>query len=138
MVWVKSELAEELAVVAAWLSACIPWSVSVAFGSIQGGTLVEVRFPLGLVRYLFGLEVSGGTSIQNPLMKTPWGAAEFYANSPGSLPFHLWTVGATVVGLALVLSVGMYLFESKLADAAVDPVRLMGGLLLLAAFCLTL
>ena len=137
MVWVKSELAEELAVVAAWLSACIPWSVSVALGSIQGGTLVEVRFPFGLVRYLFGLEVTGEASIQNPLLKTPWGAAEFYAGSPGSLPFHLWTVGAGILFLTLVLSLGLYFFETRLAESAVDPVRLMGVLLLCAALCLT-
>ncbi|WP_136715543.1 DUF7549 family protein [Halorientalis salina] len=138
MVWVKSELAEELAVVAAWLSAFIPWSVSVALGSIQGGTLVEVRFPLGLVRYLFGIEVTGDASLQNPLLKTPWGAAEFYAGSPGSLPYDLWTLGVVVIAAAVLLSIAMYVFEERLAESAVDPVRLMGGLLLVGAVLLSL
>lgn len=138
MVWVKSELAEELAVVAAWFSALVPWSVSVALGQIQGGTLVEVRFPFGLIRYLFGIAIGGDAELQNPLLKTPWGAAEFYAGSPGSLPFHIWTLGAGIIGLALLLSFGLYFFENRLEQSAVDPVRLMGCLLLLAAVVLTL
>jgi uncharacterized protein (TIGR04206 family) len=138
MVWVKSELAEELAVVAAWLSAVVPWSASVALGTIQGGTLVEIRFPFGLVRYLFGIEFEGQLQPHNPQLMTPWRAAEYYVGAPGALPYRLWLLAAGIIALAVVLSFLLYGFEDRLAESRLDPVRVMGGLLLLSAVLLTL
>ncbi|MFB6084744.1 MAG: hypothetical protein ABEJ94_10930 [Halorientalis sp.] len=129
MVWVKSEYAEELAVVSAWLSALVPWSISVAIGRIQGGSLIEFHFPFLLIRVLLDIEVPG----PNPLVLLPWQAIDFYSGAPGPLPFAVWTVGAAVVGLAVLLSLAMYLFEDRFRNAPVDPVRVMGGLLLVAA-----
>ena len=129
MVWVKSEYAEELAVVSAWLSALIPWSISVSVGEIQGGSLVEFHFPFLLVRVLLGIEVP----TPNPLVLLPWEAVEFYSGAPGPLPFAVWTVGAAVVGLAVLLSLAMYAFEGRFRASRRDPVRIMGGLLLTAA-----
>ncbi len=129
MVWVKSELAEELAVVAAWLSALIPWSISVSLGELAGGSLVEFHFPFFLVRFLFGIDVPA----PNPLVLLPWEAVSFYGGAPGPIPFMVWSVGAAVVALAVLLSIGMYLFEDRFQRASVDPVRVMGGLLLAAA-----
>jgi uncharacterized protein (TIGR04206 family) len=124
MVWVKSEYAEELAVLAAWLSALVPWSISVSVGEIQGGTLVEVRFPAFLLRFLFGISVDQGT-----LFLFPWDAARYYTGSPGSLAFVIWTIAAFIVFGAVLCSLGLYLFEERLAAARLDPVRVMGVLL---------
>ena len=129
MVWVKSEYAEELAVVSAWLSALIPWSISVAIGELQGGSLIEFHFPFLLVRVLLGVEVDA----PNPLILLPWEAIGFYDTAPGPLPFAVWTVGAAVVGLAVLLSLAMYVFEDRFRASRRDPVRIMGGLLLAAA-----
>ncbi|WP_424019075.1 DUF7549 family protein [Halorientalis pallida] len=129
MVWVKSEYAEELAVVSAWLSALIPWSISVSIGEIQGGSLIEFHFPFLLIRVLLGIEVPG----PNPLIMPPWEAIAYYSDAPGPLPFAVWTVGAAVVGLAVLLSLAMYVFEERFRTARRDPVRIMGGLLLVAA-----
>jgi len=129
MVWVKSEYAEELAVVSAWLSALIPWSISVSIGEIQGGSLIEFHFPFLLIRVLLGIDVDA----PNPLILFPWEAIEFYDKAPGPLPFAVWTVGAVVVGLAVLLSLAMYVFEDRFRTARRDPVRIMGGLLLVAA-----
>lgn len=137
MVWVQSELAEELAVVSAWLSALLPWSASLAIGSISGGTLVEIRFPFGLIRYLFGIEISGNNQPENPLFLTPWNAAQFYGEAPGALSYNIWLGAAVVLAVAVLLSIALYAFEEWFEEAAVDPVRLMGGLLLLAAVLLT-
>jgi hypothetical protein len=135
MVWVKSELAEELAVVAAWLSALIPWSVSVALGSIAGGgTLIQLNFPFFLVRFLFNIELPG----DNVLLLSPVGAIDYYGAAPGPVPFQVWTVAAGVLVLAVVLSLGMYFFEERFQAARIDPVRLMGGLLLLSALLLSI
>ncbi|RXK49168.1 DUF7549 family protein [Halorientalis pallida] len=129
MVWVKSEYAEELAVLSAWLSALIPWSISVAIGEIQGGSLIEFHFPFLLIRVLLGIDVPG----PNPLIMPPWEAIGYYSGAPGPLPFAVWTVGAAVVGLAVLLSLAMYVFEDRFRASRRDPVRIMGGLLLVAA-----
>ncbi|MFB6207671.1 MAG: hypothetical protein ABEJ05_14215 [Haloglomus sp.] len=134
MVWVKSELAEELAVVAAWLSALIPWSVSVALGNIANvGTLVQLNFPFFLVRFLFNIDVPGPET----LLLHPIAAIEFYRAAPGPVPFMIWSVAAGVLALAVLLSLAMYFFEDRVAAAPVDPVRVMGGLLLLSAVLLS-
>jgi len=129
MVWVKSEYAEELAVLSAWLTALIPWSVSVSIGEIGGGSLVEFHFPFLLLRWILGVDVPGA----NPLVLFPWEAIDYYSNAPGPLPFAVWTVGAVVVAAAVLFSFGMYLAESRFREMRVDPVVLMGGLILLAA-----
>jgi hypothetical protein len=129
MVWVKSEYAEELAVVSAWLSALVPWSISVSIGEIQGGSLIEFHFPFLLLRVLLGIDVPG----PNPLIMPPWEAIGYYSDAPGPLPFAVWTVGAAVVGIAVLLSLAMYVFEDRFRTARRDPVRIMGGLLLVAA-----
>ncbi|MFB6165399.1 MAG: hypothetical protein ABEJ31_09605 [Haloarculaceae archaeon] len=140
MVWVNSEYAEELAVVSAWVSALVPWSISVALGSIHvgtaSGTLIEVRFPFWLIRYLFGVEIAGADQ-SGILLRTPMGAASYYHRAPGSLPFDVWTVGAGFLALAVLLSVALYVREDRVRRLAVDPVRLMGWLLLCAALALT-
>lgn len=134
MVWVKSELAEELAVVAAWLSALIPWSVSISIGNIAGtGSLVQLNFPFFLVRFLFGIEVPG----QSTLLLDPLAATDFYRSAPGPVPFQVWTVAAGVLALAVLLSLAMYLFEDRVTAAPVDSVRVMGGLLLVSALLLS-
>lgn len=129
MVWVKSELAEELAVLAAWLNVLIPWSVSVSIGEIAGGSLVEFHFPFFLVRWLFGIDVPGA----NPLVLFPWEAVAFYSDAPGPIPFAIWTVGAVVLAVAFLLSLGMYFAEDRIKQVSLDPVRVMGVLLLVAA-----
>jgi len=107
----------------------LPWSVSVSIGDISGGSLIEFHFPFFLIRVLFGIEVPG----DNPLILFPWQAVRFYSDAPGPLPFAVWTVGAFVLLLAVLLSLGMYVFEERFENAPRDPVRIMGVLLLIAA-----
>ncbi|MFB6142006.1 MAG: hypothetical protein ABEJ30_01535 [Halorientalis sp.] len=138
MVWVKSEYAEELAVASAWVSALVPWSVSVAWGTIGSGTLIEVRFPFFLVRYLFGVEITGAFDANGIKVLTPPGAADFYAGAPSALPFWVWTAAAGVLGIAVLFSLALYAEEERLLEAPVDPVRVMGALLLVSAVLLSL
>jgi uncharacterized protein (TIGR04206 family) len=132
MVWVRSEYAGEFAVLSAWVSALIPWSVSLAS---QGGvTLVVVRFPLLLLQFVLGARLRGG---EQPFLPV-WSAYAFPASEAVARAYLVWLGGAAVVGLALLLSVLYYATEERLeARLPVDPVRLMGGLLLAAALVLT-
>jgi len=139
MVWVKSEYAEELAVLLTWLSALLPWSISYgtfAVTSSQDLTLVILRFPFVAIRYQLGVQLLSGTDV-----KTPVGFREEVVNAGGGtlaqLPgYDLWLVGVGLLAVALVVSFLMY-FEVDALDAVpVDPVRLQGALLLALSLAL--
>ncbi|MEA5386384.1 hypothetical protein VB773_10195 [Haloarculaceae archaeon H-GB2-1] len=115
----------ELAVVSAWLSALLPWSVTVIdreFG------VLAIRFVFFRIQYLYRLELPN----TNPFL---WVfAAPAYEGTAGlKLASWVWLGGAAVVALALLLSVAYYAAEERVEALPVDPVRLMGGLLGLAA-----
>jgi uncharacterized protein (TIGR04206 family) len=125
MVWVRSEYAGELAVVSAWLSALLPWSVTVIdreFG------VLAIRFVFFRLQYIYRLELPN----EQPFL---WVfAAPAFEGTPGLTQASLvWLAGAVVVAVALVLSVAYYVDEERIEGLPVDPVRLMGGLLALGA-----
>lgn len=131
MVWVRSEYAEELAVLLAWLSALVPWNVS--YATLPDlGSLLFVRFPLFQVRYNFGVPL-----VKAVVVKHPIAAVRFQAGQSLAVPYRVWAAGAGVVAVALVLSFAMYRFEDRVASWPFDPVRAMGALLALAALVLS-
>lgn len=135
MVWVRSEYAGELAVLLAWLSALIPWNVTYSpdLGNVSA---LFVRFPLFQVRFVWGVDVDRNVALTMPI---PGGLL------PGSLErlsalavqqgqtilvaYQAWALGAAVFAVAVALSLAYYLREERVEALAVDPVRLMGGLL---------
>lgn len=122
--WVDPEYAEELAVVAAWLVALVPWNVT--FSTIPDvGSLLFVRFPLGQVRYAFGLPVARAVRIDDA-----YSAWQFQAGQSIAAAYGVWVAGAALVLLALALTVAMY--ADLAAVAPYRPVQAMGGLLLVA------
>lgn len=122
-VWVRSEYAGELAVLSAWVTALLPWSVS--FVRALGGGVLVVRFPFFEVQYQIGLSIGEAVGIFGPL-----NAFRLQRGTAAAAGYRLWVAGAVVVGLALALSVAYYLREARLEASPVDPVRAMGGLLL--------
>jgi len=132
MVWVRSEYAGEFAVLAAWVSALIPWSVS--FASQGGVSLVVIRFPLLMLQFVLGAQLRGG---EQPFLPV-WSAHTFPATEAVARAYLVWLGGAAVLGVALVLSLVYYAAEEDLETRLpVDPVRLMGGLLLATALVLS-
>jgi uncharacterized protein (TIGR04206 family) len=140
MVWVKSEYAEELAVLLTWLSALVPWSIS--YGSFavteaQDLTLVILRFPFVGIRYQLGVQILGGTSVLTPLefrqeVQNAGGSA--LAQVPG---YDLWLVGLVILAVAVVISLLMYFeVDGALDVIPADPVRVLGALLLGVAVAL--
>jgi len=121
--WVRSEYAGELAVLLTWLSAFIPWNVS--FASASGASVVFVRFPLVQVRYVFGIALARGVAVADPLS-----AIAFQEAQPIELAYQVWAAGAAVFVVALAVSVLYYRDEAWAESWPVDPVRLLGGLLL--------
>ena len=123
MVWVRSEYAGEFAVLSAWLSALLPWSVS--FAQAGAFTLVVLRFPLFLFQFTLNLRLPNERPFQTVVT-----AAAVESGAVGRA-YTVWLVGAGVFGLALLLSVGYYAFDERLeARSPIDPVRLMAVLLL--------
>lgn len=122
--WVRSEYAGELAVLLTWLSALLPWNVTYSSG-IGSGALLFVRFPLLQIRYTFGLPIARGTRIADPLS-----AIAFQRGQALELAYQVWAVGAAVFAVAVVVSILYYRNESWAESWPVDPVRLLGALLL--------
>jgi hypothetical protein len=58
MVWVKSEYADELAVVVTWLSMVLPWSVAYTAGGPLGSHLAFVRISLFELQLRFPSEIT--------------------------------------------------------------------------------
>ena len=132
MVWVRSEYAGEFAVLSAWVSALIPWSVS--FASQGGISLAVVRFPLLAVQFVLGANLGAA---ERPLLPV-WSAHAFPASEAVARAYLVWLGGAGVFALALLLSVVYYAAEEDIeARLPVDPVRLMGALLLSTAVVLS-
>lgn len=129
MAWVDSEYAGELAVVAAWLSALLPWSVSLRSGTLLGenASLVVVRFPVAMFQFLFGPDVQGFDSFV-PV----WSAQSATTGASAATATQLWLAGAVLVGVAFVFSL-LYYARDELVEARspLDPVRVMGALLTL-------
>lgn len=130
MAWVDSRYAGELSVVSAWLAALLPWSVTVRSGTLLGerASLVVVRFPAAMVQFLFGPDVQGFDSFV-PV----WAAPGFAGSDAVATAYTLWLAGSTLLGLAAAFS-ALYYARDELVEtrAPVDPVRLMGALLLSA------
>ena len=132
MLWVRSGYARPLAIAFAWLGAFLPWNVTYA-PEVAGGSLVYLRFPFFQVRFAFGIPVNDAVLVLDPLS-----AVAFQAGRPLELAYQVWAVGAGVILVALVLASLLYYHEPLPADERrVDPVRVMGGLLALAALVLT-
>ncbi|WP_313690878.1 DUF7549 family protein [Halorarum halobium] len=122
MVWVRSEYAPELAVLSTWLSVLIPWNVF--HGSVGGGSILLVRFPLLEIQYAFGVPLARATSLRDPLSAYQLQAGQSVAGA-----YAAWLVGAGVLLVAVAVSVHYYREEARAESWSVDPVRLLGSLL---------
>lgn len=123
MTWLRTKYAGELAVLSTWASALLPWSLS--FASQGGLSLVVVRWQLFLVQFIFGATLPGEAPFQTlptALARESGGVGEAYL---------VWAAGALPFLVAFALSVVYYAREERVeADLPVDPVRLLGALLL--------
>jgi uncharacterized protein (TIGR04206 family) len=105
--WARSEYAGELAVLATWLCALLPWSVTLF--SPQGLTALTVRFlPLRLL-YIFGAELPG----ERPLLFV-WQVPGFVATPGETLAAEVWLAGAAAFLVPLGLSALYYRQEEGL------------------------
>ncbi|MFC7098587.1 DUF7549 family protein [Halobaculum marinum] len=126
MVWVRSEYAGELAVLSTWVTALLPWNVF--FGAVSGGSVLFVRFPFVQIRYAFGLPFLRATSVSTPVT-----AYLLQRGTSVQVAYGLWVAGALVFLVALAISVYYYREEERVEAWAIDPVTLLGGLLVASA-----
>lgn len=130
--WVRSEYAGELAVLLAWLSALLPWSVS--YAGLGERHLFRVHFIAGFVQFVPGVDL--GRAIQTGVFVHD--APGFPEEATVSLGYRVWLLAAGVFALVLAWSVLYYAVDDRLeVQSPVDPVRVMGVLLLLTALPLT-
>jgi hypothetical protein len=145
MPWVKAEYAGELAVVAAWITALVPWSVSLLPDGPLGSILFIVRWPLLELQVRIPAAVNGeslpveqllaevypGTKLFGSFYMTePITTATYYEVQPLFYGGVAWVGGAGLVIGALALSLALYRDETGTAERLpVDHVRVMAVLL---------
>ncbi len=150
MAWVKAEYAGELAVVASWVAALTPWSLTLQPNGPLGSIIFIVRWPLGelQVRLASSITVDGadvsvsavlaeaypGTGVGGPFfIGDPVSSTAFYDVPAVAYGGWGWVIGGLAVVVALGLSAALYRDEANAtARLPVDPVRAMAGLLGLA------
>lgn len=151
MAWVKAEYAGELAVVAAWVAALTPWSLTLQPTGPLGSILFMSRWPVGelQVRLPASITVDEATVSGAPVLADAYPGAHvlgpFFVSDPISATASYgvpaltygglgWAVGGLAVLLGLGLSVALYRNEDgTAARLPVDPIRGMAGLLGVAA-----
>ena len=150
MAWVKAEYAGELAVVAAWVAALTPWSLTLQPKGPLGSILFMVRWPVGelQVRLASTVTIDGaevavsavlaeaypGVRVLGPVfVADPLSATAFYGVPVLAYGGWGWVLGGLAVLVAVGLSVALYRDESGTTDRLpVDPVRGMAALLAVA------
>lgn len=130
--WVRSEYAGELAVLSAWLCALLPWSVSYASpGDLQ---VFRIHFVYLLFQFVPGADLGAG---RVPFVLVVDGPA--FASDPGVvLAYRLWIAAAAAFTVGLAWSVVYYVYDDRFeARSPIDPVRVMGVLLVATALPLS-
>jgi hypothetical protein len=148
MAWVKAEYAGELAVLATWLTALLPWSVSFLRRSPRGMdatfTVVNIRFVFWQFHYVFGISLGEQTlddlvqftyelpAITDPVLGTlctvlGLGCRSRYLPANQQTEALIWAYGALRFLGLLAVSVVYYarersLFATATAVAAERPV----------------
>lgn len=130
--WVRSEYAGELSVLATWLCALAPWAVTV--GRVQQLETTVWIFWYHPRRFLFlpSVELEGGPpSWVWEFTNTPLYGGDSYMGL-------LWIAGTLVFLAAFGYSLLYYFREEEVEDSRLDPVRVLGGLLLVSGAILAL
>jgi uncharacterized protein (TIGR04206 family) len=137
--WVQSEYAGELAVLATWLTALLPWSVSVVRSppALEAQfTVVNIRFVLFQFHYLYGLPV-GEQSLGD--------VVQLVTRIPGFVPENqtaeawVWVAGAGLFAGLLALSLVYYAREDWLVERVpIDLVRVFGVVFAVIAVTFTI
>lgn len=155
--WVRSEYANELAVLAASLSLLIPWNVAQHSHEVPGAgetSILFFRFPL--VEFQFRentitQQIGGGGAINIDVSQSldltfagtklwgdlyvafPHSAVQFYDGTLWQASL-LWAGGALLFAVAFLLSIALYFREDWVEyRLPVLPVHVMGALLTLGA-----
>lgn len=150
--WVRSEYANELAVLSAWVALLIPWSVAdhtqrgTVLGSEVENSIFFIRFPL--VEFQFRsaaiIELDDEQFRATEPMESTYAGVQlvgdlFAVTPPNALLFYdgallyaslLWTLGAIGFFVAFAFSLALYFREESVVEhLPLSPVKLMGILL---------
>jgi len=127
--WVRSKYAGELAVLSTWLCGLMPWSVTVL--SSQGFTAIFLWLLPG--NFLFTPGVSLPDQFERPFWV--WNLRDFPLYIGETFVTYFWLAGAAVFALALAFSVLYYVADERVESFRLDPVRTLGGSLLVSGLC---
>ena len=119
-----------------WLAAALVAGVAaVCWTIVEVNVDTDERLPVGSTTVTGALAAAAALALAGAGFYLVVGAA---ASSPTSFGYAAWLASAVVFTFALALSVVYYVYDERLEAASpVDPVRVMGGLLLATALPLT-
>lgn len=123
--WIREDYAGEAAVLFTWIAALVPWSVTIL--DFEGVLAVWIRFVPFRFLYVFGL----ATPDERPF-RWFWEVPGFVGTRGETLAAYAWIVGVAVLAVAVALSLVYYADEDRVESWPLDPVRVLGGLLVLA------
>lgn len=132
MVWVRSEHAGALAVLSVWANVFIPWSISHSQFSPRVSRVV-VRFHFVAFQFLYGIQLEGA---ERPVLWV-FAAPGFPQDAGVVTAYQLWLLAAAIFAIAVLISLAYYAAEERLENGPVDPVRVLGALLVGAAIVLS-
>jgi uncharacterized protein (TIGR04206 family) len=125
--WVRSDYAGELAVLSTWLCALLPWSVT--YASSGSNRLFRIHFLYAYFQFAPGSPLA--TLLDNVVLVTR--AGRVANNSSAEFGYQLWVLGGALLTVAVAISLVYYRYDRRLEERSlVDPVRLLGGLLVAA------
>lgn len=133
--WVNPEYAREFAVLSAWLSLLLPWSLTYGTFPDSSATIFQMRFPYVMVQYVSGVPFVEAFQLRfaHDLM-----ALEQGNNQGLVIAAAAWLVGSALLTVAFALSLLLYGEADVLDDYRdIAPVRAMGVVLLLVAVAMT-
>jgi len=131
--WVRSEYAGELAVLSTWLCGLAPWALTVGRVDQLDTTVWIFWFHIRRFLFLPGIEL-GGDGVPSWV----WQFAEQPLYSGDSYVGLLWIVGTLVFLAALGFSVLYYCNEEEVEQSQLDPVHVLGALLLISGMLFAL
>lgn len=132
--WVRSEYAGELAVLSTWLCALAPWALTVGRPDRLDTTVWIFWFHPRRFLFLPGIELEGTSGVPNWV----WEFADGQLYVGDTYAGLLWITGTLVFLAALGFSLIYYFREAEVEQSNLDPVRVLGALLLVSGAILAL
>jgi hypothetical protein len=121
--WITRGAERTVAAAASLIAVLLPWEVTY-LGDIAGGSVLYLRFPVLEFQWSMGI-----ASVEPIRVRLVDSAASLHQGGPLEPAYQAYLLGAGIVTLTLLLSIGLVVAERR--EGGVNPTKVVGGLLVL-------